>query len=139
MTSASDSEGHAAQAGGGVEGSVARLSGISYLHIPAVDPARAAAFYRAVFGWSVGDDPGHSSFRDGTGHVIGHWVTDRPPSGDAGVVPYVYVGSVDDTIGKATPNGGEIVKPPYPEGDLLVATFRDPEGNVIGVWQEGPR
>jgi hypothetical protein len=28
-----------------------------------------------------------------------------------------------------------LVDPPYPEGDLRVATFRDPAGNVIGVWQ----
>lgn len=35
--------------------------------------------------------------------------------------------------------GGEIVKAPYPEGNLWVATFRDPAGNVLGLWQEGPR
>jgi predicted enzyme related to lactoylglutathione lyase len=26
-----------------------------------------------------------------------------------------------------------------PEGDVWVATFRDPSGNVLGVWQRGPR
>ena len=31
--------------------------------------------------------------------------------------------------------GGETVTAPYPEGDLRVATFRDPAGNVIGAWQ----
>jgi predicted enzyme related to lactoylglutathione lyase len=25
----------------------------------------------------------------------------------------------------------------YPEGSLTIAAFRDPAGNVIGVWQEG--
>jgi predicted enzyme related to lactoylglutathione lyase len=25
------------------------------------------------------------------------------------------------------------------EGDLWVATVRDPAGNLIGLWQEGPR
>lgn len=139
MTSASSGEGQAAQAGTGVEGTVARVAGISYLHIPAADPVRAAAFYRAVFGWDVGDDPGRSSFQDGTGHVIGHWISGRAPSGDTGVVPYVYVDRVDDTIGKVTANGGELVEPPYPEGNLWVATFRDTEGNVIGTWQQGPR
>jgi hypothetical protein len=28
---------------------------------------------------------------------------------------------------------------PYPEGDLWVATFRDPAGNVLGVWQTASR
>ena len=35
--------------------------------------------------------------------------------------------------------GGEMVDAPYPEGDLWVATFHDPPGNVLGVWQQGPR
>jgi predicted enzyme related to lactoylglutathione lyase len=28
--------------------------------------------------------------------------------------------------------------PPYPEGNLTVATFRDPTGNTIGIWQQNP-
>jgi hypothetical protein len=31
------------------------------------------------------------------------------------------------------------VTEPYPEGDLWVALVRDPAGNVVGVWQHGPR
>ena len=123
----------------GEEGQVFRLAGISYVHIPADDPRRAAAFYRAVFGWNIRGDADHPSFDDGTGHVIGSWVTDRPASGHAGVLPYVYVERVDDVLGRVAAHGGEVVKAPYPEGDLWVATFRDPAGNVIGVWQRGPR
>ena len=33
--------------------------------------------------------------------------------------------------------GCEIVKAPYAEGALRVATVRDPAGNVIGIWQDG--
>lgn len=36
---------------------------------------------------------------------------------------------------KVLAHGGEVVTAPYVEGDLLVATFRDPPGNVLGVWQ----
>ena len=60
-------------------------------------------------------------------------------AGEAGFLPYVYLERVDDALGAAAANGGEVVTPPYPEGDLWVATFRDPAGNVIGVWQRGPR
>jgi len=35
--------------------------------------------------------------------------------------------------------GGEVVRAPYQEGNLWVATFRDPAGNVVGLWQEGER
>ena len=35
------------------EPSVFRPNGISYLRLPAPDPARSAAFYGEVFGWEV--------------------------------------------------------------------------------------
>ena len=134
----SDSGGAPAPAGS-VEGRVARLGGVTYLHIAARDPRRSAAFYQAVFDWTLRGDPDHPSFEDGTGHVIGRWVTDLGVAGEAGVVPYVYVARIDDTLARITAHGGDIVTPPYPEGDLWVATFHDPAGNVVGVWQQGPR
>ncbi len=64
---------------------------------------------------------------------------DLPVAGQAGVLPYIYVERIDDTIERITANGGSMVEPPYPEGDLWVATFQDPAGHVAGVWQNGPR
>ncbi len=124
---------------GDVEPQVARRSGISYLHIPAADPRRSAAFYHDVFGWNLRGHPDHPSFDDGTGHVIGTWVTDLPVAGQAGVLPYIYVDDVDATLESVAEHGGEVATSPYPEGGLWVATFRDPAGNVVGVWQQGPR
>jgi predicted enzyme related to lactoylglutathione lyase len=121
------------------EPTVFRVGGISYLRIPAEDPRRTAAFYQAVFGWRLGGDADEPSFEDGTGHVIGHFMADLPVAGEAGVQPYIYVERIDDALDKLAVNGGEIVTAPYPEGDLWVATFRDPAGNVVGVWQRGPR
>ena len=118
---------------------VFRHAGISYMHIPAQDPRRSAAFYQAVFGWNLRGNPDWPSFDDGTGHVIGAWVTDRQAASDAGVLPYVYVHHVDEVLERVTAHGGEVVRAPYPEGDLWVAAFRDPAGNEIGVWQRGPR
>src|SRR5205809_1389608 len=126
-------------AAGAEEPRVFRPSGVSYLRIPAGDPHRAAAFHEDVFGWRVDAAREDPSFEDGTGHVIGHFVRDLPVAGEAGVRPYVFVESVDETLAKVVAQGGEVVTPPYPEGDLWVATFRDPAGNVIGAWQLGPR
>jgi uncharacterized protein len=125
----------------GAEGEhrVFRVGGVSYLRIPAEDPRGSAAFYEAVFGWSVRGDRDEPSFEDGTGHVIGHFVVDLPVAGEAGVRPYIYVERVDETLERVVAHGGEVVAEPYPEGDLWVATFRDPPGNVLGVWQQGPR
>jgi len=118
---------------------VARISGITYIQIPSDDPAKSAAFYHAAFGWQIRGGPEHQSFSDGTGHVIGAWVTDIPIAGEAGVLPYIYVASVDDSLNAITKHGGQVLKAPYPEGNLWVATFRDPAGNVIGLWQDTPR
>jgi uncharacterized protein len=123
--------------GAGEEPRVFRRGGISYLRVPASEPRRSAAFYEAVFGWRVDLDRDDPSFEDGTGHVIGHFMADLSVAGEAGVVPYVFVESVDATLERVVANDGEVATPPYPEGDLRVATFRDPAGNVIGVWQQG--
>jgi predicted enzyme related to lactoylglutathione lyase len=116
---------------------VFRSAGVSYLRIPAQDPKATAAFYQSVFGWTVDLDRPDPSFEDGTGHVIGHFVDDQAVAGETGIRPYVYVDSVDAALEKVATHGGSTVTAPYPEGDLTVATFRDPAGNVVGVWQRG--
>lgn len=116
--------------------SVARPGGVSYLHIPSPNPPLTAAFYGAVFDWRIRDPESESpAFQDGTGHVIGHFVDEQPVAGDAGVRAYVYVEDVPATIERILASGGDVVKAPFAEGDLTVAIFRDPAGNVLGVWQ----
>jgi len=117
---------------------VFRVAGISYLRIPAEDPRRSAAFYETVFGWRVRGDRDDPSFEDGTGHVIGHFMRELSVAGEAGIQPYIFVAGLDETLEKVVAHGGDGVTAPYPEGDLRVATFRDPSGNVLGVWQQGP-
>ncbi|HEV2259231.1 MAG TPA: VOC family protein [Streptosporangiaceae bacterium] len=117
--------------------SVFRPGDVSYLRIAAPDPARSAAFYNAVFGWTI--RKGSTAFEDGTGHIIGHFRPDLPVAGEAGVVPYVYVQDIDETLTRVPGAGGQVTTKPYPEGDLWVAMTRDPAGNAIGVWQHGPR
>lgn len=120
----------------GVQPTIARPGGVSYLRIPAPAPQRSADFYATVFGWTVDTDRQVPSFEDGTGHVIGHFMRDLPVAGAGGVRPYVFVEDVHATLDRVTANGGEAATPAYPEGDLMVATFRDPAGNEIGVWQQ---
>ncbi len=119
------------------EVSVFRPGDVSYLRIPAPDLARAADYYRAVFGWQTDGSAGR--FQDATGHVIGHFMAELPVAGEAGVVPYVYVDDIDATLAHIAGADGQVTVPPYREGDLWVAMTRDPAGNAIGVWQHGPR
>jgi predicted enzyme related to lactoylglutathione lyase len=118
---------------------VFRPDGVSYLRIPAPDPQAAADFYEEVFGWRVRRDRDDPAFEDGSGHVIGHFHAGHEVAGEAGIRPYVFVENLDETLAKLRSRGAEIVTEPYPEGDLWVAVFRDPAGNVVGVWQHGPR
>ena len=119
-----------------VDSLTGRIAGVSYLHIPARDAAASAAFYRDVLGWTLHGQPDDPGFSDGTGHVIGRWVTDQAVTGTDGLRAYVYVADVDDTLAAVTAHGGQVVTPPYPEGTLRVALFADPAGNVLGIWQE---
>ena len=119
------------------ETGLARNGKISYMQIPALDVGRSAAFYGRVFGWTNRDDGKgeHRSFSDASGELIGAWVTSRAPSDDGGVLPYVYVANIDAAIGAIERESCPIVRAKYAEGDLWVATFRDPAGNTIGLWQ----
>src|SRR5580693_4066818 len=100
---------HSEPADPGVEATVARPGGISYLGLPALDAAESAEFYRAVFGWEIRGDSDSLSFSDGTGHVIGHWRTDLPVAGQAGILPYIYVTDLDDTLRTAAERGAELI------------------------------
>jgi predicted enzyme related to lactoylglutathione lyase len=66
-------------------------------------------------------------------------VTDQAISCEPGVLLYISVDRIDDSIEQIKTLGGEIIKAPYPEGNLRVSTLRNPAGNVIGLWQEGAR
>src|SRR5262249_48838964 len=113
---------------------------LSYVQIPAVNVAESAKFYEKIFGWQIrGGCDDHFTFTDATGEMIGAWVTNLATSREPGVLPYIYVHGIDAILEYITASGGQVVKSPYPEGDLWVATFRDLAGNVIGVWQQGPR
>jgi predicted enzyme related to lactoylglutathione lyase len=132
------SGGDANAVAGGVEPTLARPNSISYIQIPAPDPLRAGEFYKTVFGWNIRGNVQHLGFDDASGYVSGAFIADRAVSREPGILPYVYVDDVDATLEKATANGGEVVRPRYDEGNLWVATLRDPAGNVIGVWQQRP-
>jgi uncharacterized protein len=125
---------------GGVDPGLARHGHVSYLEIPALDIARSAAFYEAVFGWRIDRrDTGQASFDDRSGALIGRWDTGRAVSREPGLLAYIFVDRIDPVVERLVAEGGEVVRPPYPEGDLWIATFRDPAGNVMGIWQAGPR
>lgn len=122
---------------GGVDATLVRHGGLSYLEIPAADARRSASFYQKVLGWNVsGADTDRPKFQDQTGHLIGRWVTGLAISREPGLVPYFYVDHIDEVVKRVEASGGTVIEGPRPEGNLSVATVRDPAGNVIGLWEE---
>jgi hypothetical protein len=110
---------------------------ICYVELPAVHVPRSAAFYQAVFGWVIrrrGD--GQVAFDDGVGEVSGTWVTGREPSREPGLLLYIMVDSVAATLEAVVAHGGELVQPVGADAPEVTARFRDPAGNVIGLYQE---
>lgn len=110
---------------------------ICYIEMPAIEVARSADFYSRVFGWKIrqrGD--GATAFDDGVGEVSGAWVLGRPPSAQPGLLVYIMVDNVAATIDAVVAHGGEIVQPIGADAPEITARFRDPAGNVIGLYQE---
>jgi len=110
---------------------------ICYVELPTEDIHRSANFYQKVFGWNVhtrGD--GSTAFDDGAGEVSGAWVKGRPPAAKPGLLFYIMVDSVEKTMDAIVANGGEIVQPMGADAPEITARFRDPGGNVIGLYQQ---
>jgi uncharacterized protein len=110
---------------------------ICYIQIPTSDIVRSADFYRRVFGWNVrqrGD--GRTAFDDGVGEVSGEWVLNRTPAAQGGLLVYIMVDSVAATVELVLANGGEIVQPIGAEAPEITAHFRDPGGNILGLYQQ---
>ena len=113
---------------------------VCYIEIPAVDVQRSAEFYAKVFGWRLrqrGD--GHTAFDDTTGEVSGTWVVGRPPSAQPGLLFYIMVDSVAAAVDAVAAAGCAVVQPIGVDAPELTARFRDPGGNVVGLYQEPPK
>jgi uncharacterized protein len=110
---------------------------ICYLEIPAIDVRPSADFYAQVFGWRLrqrGD--GSIAFDDTPGEVSGTWARGRPASPQPGLLIYIMVDSVAATIDAVLAHGGELVQPIGADAPEITARFRDPAGNVLGLYQE---
>lgn len=109
---------------------------ICYVEVPAADIAKSAAFYEAALGWKMRKRSGGSTaFDDGVGEVSGAFVTGRPPMSEVGILIYVMVDSVADAINKVVLTGGVITQEIGADAPEITARFRDPAGNVLGLYQ----
>jgi len=63
-------------------------------------------------------------------------VTDRPPAREAGMLPWLHVDDMEVAMKLVRAHGGVVLEHPTPDGpERLLATVRDPGGNVLGLVQ----
>jgi predicted enzyme related to lactoylglutathione lyase len=57
----------------------------------------------------------------------------------AGLLVPIMVDDAEATVEQVKAHGGEIVQPIGAEAPEITAPFRDPGGNVLGIYQHGGR
>lgn len=114
-----------------------RTGKICYIEIPATNVKTSAEFYKRAFGWQSrqrGD--GSTAFDDTVNAVSGTWVLGRLAATEPGLMVYIMVASAAAALDAVVSAGGEIVNPVDPHAREVVATFRDPAGNLIGIYEQ---
>jgi predicted enzyme related to lactoylglutathione lyase len=112
---------------------------VDWFEVLGSDSGRTQRFYADVFGWTAGGDhaAGSSAMTDtGAGRGIqgglgssadSHWAT-----------IYASVPDVEQTLARAESLGGSRVYGPMAVDDhMQTGAFRDPAGNVFGVYHHG--
>jgi uncharacterized protein len=119
---------------------------VVHFEISGTDPVTLRAYYAGLFGWEFDtDSPAAPSISD-AGKYGFATIEDSIPGGIGGgpgypahSIFYVGVEDVAAALDEAVRLGGTRVLGPErnPNGQLVVAHFTDPEGNLIGL--AGPK
>lgn len=126
------------------------MGGVVHFEIPADDEDRARNFYHSNFGWSLQVIPeSEYSLAQTSGEQPGS--ADVPPTsinggiyrrnaGLSSVVVTIEVADIDAALQSINDSGGSTLRGKMEvPGSGWNAYFTDPEGNVIGLWQNaGP-
>jgi len=102
------------------------------------EPAKAAAFYRDIFGWeiSAANSMGYRELRSGvvSDMPIDGGVWPSPPGQPGFVQLFIEVADIDKCIAKATELGARtlVLKSILPDGDSM-AVLLDPTGISFGI------
>jgi len=119
---------------------------VVHFEIPYDDGERAQAFYREAFGWQLQSMPGMGYTLVTTGPTGDQGATEpgyinggmmgRSDSPSASPILVVDVPSIDSALATIGSLGGETLRGKEAVGDMGFAAYvRDPEGNVIGLWE----
>ena len=116
--------------------SASSVQGIKTVLHPVSDLATAKAVYTALLGVEPqADGPYYVGF-EAEGQQIG-LVPGGGPQGMTSPVAYWHVPDIEAKLAEVTAAGGTLKEPSRNVGGgRLVATFTDPDGNVLGLIQD---
>jgi predicted enzyme related to lactoylglutathione lyase len=110
---------------------------VVHFTVPVDEPQRAITFYQQVFDWHVSESgpPGYWSVQSDPGEGIDGglcWRSDDDPT----PIVYVQVDDIRAALTRTVASGGDVIgdRMPIP-GTGWMARIRDPEGNIIGLFQ----
>ena len=110
--------------------------GIKTVLHPVTDLAAAKAVYTALLGVEPTADAPYYVGYDAEGQHIG-LVPNGGPQGMSSPVAYWHVADIEAKLAEVTAAGATVKEPPRDVGGgRLVATFTDPDGNVLGLLQD---
>lgn len=112
-----------------------------HFELGAIDPARAAVFYKAVFGWTI------ERWNGPTEYYLVRTGAETEPGIDGGISPSrdgtvctintIGVHSLDTAVEAVIAHGGSVVSPPNViPGVGSLAYCKDTEGNIFGLMEE---
>ena len=104
---------------------------IDYVELSGSDLPATKAFYAEAFGWTFTDyGPEYAAFNEGVDGGFGVAASATP-------LVILWAADLEAYQARVTAAGGEIVDPifAFPGGRRF--HFRDPGGNILGVWSEG--
>jgi uncharacterized protein len=119
---------------------------IVHFEIPVDQVERAKKFYSEVFDWQISGTPGKPYHMVNTTAVGTDYRPKEPGAINGGMlqrdetirspVLVVEVAEIEAAAERVKAAGGKVVKEPTPVGDMgIVCYFKDPEGNLLGMWQ----
>jgi predicted enzyme related to lactoylglutathione lyase len=110
--------------------------GIKTVLHPVSDLAKAKAVYTALLGIPPQSDASYYVGYEAAGQQIG-LVPGGGAQGMTSPVAYWHVPDIEAKLADVTAAGATVKEPPHDVGGgRLVATFSDPDGNVLGLLQD---
>jgi predicted enzyme related to lactoylglutathione lyase len=122
------------RAGASVQGAPSAGDGaaVDWFEVLGADAGRSQRFYAELFGWTV-PEGAYGQVTAGIGGGVGAGGNDR------WATVYAAVGDVQATLARAEALGATRVYGPNPVDDHTeTGAFRDPAGNLFGVYHHGP-